>query len=111
MSKGETTFVQKCLAGEALGDDIDDYVDRWHEGEGNPDASLAEFLGFTDMEYKLWAEKPHLLPFILNARRGGVSLDSVRDYDEPYRLAARDLPAEDAEELARWLKTIGEIPS
>ena len=41
----------------------------------------------------------------------GVSLDEARNYDEPYRLAARDLPAEDAEELAQWLKRIGEIPS
>src|SRR5690349_8385343 len=111
MSKVEMTFVERCLAGEALADEIDDYVDRWHEGEGNPDASLAEFLGFSDVEYRLWAEKPHLLPFILNARRGGLSLDAAGDDDVPYRLAARGLPAEDAEELARWLKTIGEIPS
>ena len=111
MSNAETTFVQKCLAGEALADDIDDYVDLWHEGEGDPGASLAQFLGFTDTEYRLWAEKPHLLPFILNARRGGVSLDNVRDYDEPYRLAARDLPVEDVEELTQWLKRIGEVPS
>ena len=90
MSKVEMTFVEKCLAGEALADDVDDYVDLWHEGEGDPGASLAEFLGFTGMEYRLWAEKPHLLPFILNARRGGISLDKARDHDEPYRLAARD---------------------
>ena len=39
MSKTESTFVQKCLAGEALLDDIDDYVHLWHEGAGAPDAS------------------------------------------------------------------------
>ena len=62
MSRGEKTFVEKCLGGEALLDDIDDYIDRWHEGEGDPDASLAAFLGFTDEEYKLWAEKPNAWP-------------------------------------------------
>ena len=111
MSKVEMTFVAKCLAGGALADDVDAFVDRWHDDEGDPDASLAEFLGFTDMEYRLWAEKPHLLQVILNARRRGVSLDDARNYDEPYRLAARDLPAEDVEELIRWLKTIGKLPS
>ena len=110
MSKAEMTFVEKCLAGEALADEVDDYVDRWHDGDGDPDASLAKFLGFTDMEYRLWAEKPHLLQFIFNARRGGVPLDDARNDDAPYRLAARDLPAEDVEELTRWLKTIGELP-
>jgi hypothetical protein len=110
MSKPEMTFVEKCLAGEALIDDIDDYFDRWHEGEGDPDTSLAQFLGFTDIEYRLWAEKPNLLPFILNARKGGVSLANARDYHAT-RLAARDLPVEDVEELTQWLKSIGEIPS
>lgn len=111
MSKVEMTFVEKCLAGEASADDVDDYVDLWHAGEGDPDASLAGFLGFTDLEYRLWAEKPHLLPFILDARRRGVSLDDARDHGETYHVAARDLPAEDAEELAQWLKAMGEIPS
>jgi hypothetical protein len=111
MSNRDMTFVENCLSGDALADDIDDYVDLWHEGGGDPGASLAQFLGFRDMEYRLWAEKPHLLPFILYARRSRISLDEVRKYDEPYRLAARDLPAEDAEELALWLKRIGEIPS
>jgi len=55
--------------GEALLDDIDDYVHLWHEGAGDPDASLADFLGFTDEEYKLWAEKPNSLPFILKAQK------------------------------------------
>lgn len=109
MSKVVTTFVEKCLVGEALADDVDDYVDRWHDGEGDPDTSLADFLGFTDLEYRLWAEKPHLLPFILSARREGVSLDNVRDSDATRRLAARDLRAEDAAELIRWFRTIGEV--
>lgn len=111
MSRGEKTFVEKCLGGEALLDDIDDYIDRWHEGKGDPDASLAAFLGFTDEEYKLWAEKPNALAFILNARRGGVHLTQAEDYDRTYRIAARGLSDEDVEELTQWLKQTGRIPS
>ena len=56
------TFVEACLEGEALLDDIDDYVDVWHRGgTGMP---LWKFLGFTHSEYKLWAEKPNSLGFI-----------------------------------------------
>jgi len=111
MSKTESTFVQKCLAGEALLDDIDDYVHLWHEGAGDPDASLADFLGFTDEEYKLWAEKPNSLPFILNAQKSGIRLSEAGDYAKTYRIAARYLSSEDAEELTQWLRQTGRIPS
>lgn len=111
MSEGEKAFVDKCLAGEALLDDIDDYIDRWHEGEGNPDASLAAFLGFTDEEYKLWAEKPNTLAFILNARKSGVRLTQGGDYARSYRRAARGLSGQDIDELTQWLKQTGRIPS
>ena len=50
MSEIESNFVAKCLAGEALADDIDDYIDRWHDGLGNPDEYLDQFLGFSDEE-------------------------------------------------------------
>lgn len=111
MSNAEgMTFVAKCLAGETRADDIDDFVDRWHEGEGDPATSLAQYLGFTNTEYRLWAERPHLLPFILDARRAGESLD-VRDQEGPYRPAASGLPVEDAQEFDRWPKTLGEVPS
>lgn len=109
MSKTDLNFVDKCLAGEVLVDEIDDYVDLWHEGEGDPDSSLAEFLGFTDEEYKLWAENPKFLPFLLNARKLGVPLEDVQDYDKSHRIAAEGLSEEVADELSRWLKGTGRI--
>ena len=51
MSSRDQTFVEKCLAGLALLEDIDDYVEAWHEGSGDPDATLADYLGFTTEEY------------------------------------------------------------
>jgi hypothetical protein len=104
-------FVAKCLVGEALPDDIDDYVDLWHSDESHPDVSLVDFLGFSDLEYRLWAENPHALPLILNASQRGVPLSKIRDYDERYRLAARGPSVESVDELTQWLKTTGRIPS
>jgi len=49
------------LANEA----IDDRIDRWHAGEGKPGESLASFLGFTDEEYRLWAEDPDRIPPVI----------------------------------------------
>lgn len=67
MSKSEATFVEKCLSGEACADQIDDYIDRWHEGTGS--GELHKFLGFTEAEYALWVERPEALSQILDARK------------------------------------------
>lgn len=37
---------------------IERLVDEWHEGKGPEGGSLAEYLGFTEEEYKRWVECP-----------------------------------------------------
>lgn len=101
------TFVKKCLEGEALADDIDDYVERWHKG--GTGLRLSEFLGFTKAEYKLWAEKPNSLQYILHARRSGDTIESYRTVEQAHRLAARSLSPEDAEEVTKWLIRTGRL--
>lgn len=61
------TFLDRVLAGVTSLDEIDDYVDRWHN---SPDEtrSLAEFLGFTTDEYTLWMKDAHSLHKIIKAR-------------------------------------------
>ena len=89
MSESEKTFVEKCLAGDALAENVDDYVHRWHSGEGDPNTSLDDFLGFTQLEYRLWTEKPHLLSSILDARRTGIPLVAGIPGERPRSLATR----------------------
>lgn len=69
MSKSPT-FIDACLDGHASPADIDDWVDRWHDGHV-PDKSLSldQFLGFSEEEGRLWAEDPARLPEIINAHR------------------------------------------
>ncbi|OUC77283.1 hypothetical protein [Gordonia lacunae] len=69
-SQTPATFIDACLQGVATPADIDDWVDRWHAGEG-PDLTLGEFLGFTPDEGKMWAEDPTCLDEIINAHRAG----------------------------------------
>jgi hypothetical protein len=72
MSNQQATFVELCLAGEVDDREIDDFVDRWHEG--NDARGLGEFLGMTEEEYEIWVERPESLRSILFARRHQMPL-------------------------------------
>jgi hypothetical protein len=69
------TFLDLVLAGDARQDDIDDFVDQWHDGDAS--CSLAEFLGMSDDEYALWVEKPATLSLILQAHAEGMRLEKM----------------------------------
>lgn len=58
-----TTFIEKCLNGDVLYEDIDDYIDIWHESDS--DDELFEFLGMTREEYAIWVKNPDTLPQII----------------------------------------------
>lgn len=68
----EARFIDLCIRGEALPADIDEFVDRWHQGRSNLD--LHDFLGMTWDEYSAWVRTPSLLPRIISAHRDGRSL-------------------------------------
>jgi hypothetical protein len=69
------SFIDRVLAGEADVSEVDDFVDRWHEGEGSE--SLAAFLGMSEDEYALWAQKPQTLSLIVQARMEGMRLEKA----------------------------------
>ena len=69
------TFLDLVLTGKAHQDDIDDFVDQWHDGYTS--CSLAEFLGMSDDEYALWVEKPSSLSLILQAHAAGMRLEKM----------------------------------
>lgn len=100
------TFVDLCLKGEAIAEDIDDFVDAWHEGgTGMP---LSTFLGMTREEYALWVEKPASLNIILEARMRGRR---IGDYGvDDFRRAARADSEVAIQDLVEWLKQDGRLP-
>lgn len=110
MSRVALSFVDACLAGQRLADEIDDFVDQWHEGESQE--PLSDFLGFTPEEYALWVENPDSLGWILHARKTGRSIFSLLEEmgSATPRIAARSLSSpEDVGELNEWLKRTGRI--
>ena len=98
-------FIDMCLSGEILADEIDDFVDRWHD-EQTEETELHEYLGMPWEEYSLWATKPSLLSSILAARNKHIELESELEH-ERLALAARAETAEEAKALEKWLKQIG----
>jgi hypothetical protein len=102
---GSPTFFDLYSRGQALPDDIDDFIDRWHEG-GDPQAgslSLHEYLGLTRDGYELWVQAPDVLPQVLIARCESCALAEVmNDYLDDLPVAARAEDAATVRALRAW---------
>ncbi|MNG99321.1 hypothetical protein D3C79_584870 [compost metagenome] len=99
------TFIEQCLNGDVLEDEIDDFIEEWHDNE-KIDAELHEYLGMSWDEYSVWATRPSILPFILSARKRGTTFD-VELNQERLALAARADTVGEARRMEAWLKLIG----
>lgn len=62
-------FIENCLTGDAQLDEIDDYIDRWHEGQSV--LPLHTYLGMSQAEYAAWIESPDRLSEIIAVRKAG----------------------------------------
>ncbi len=96
-------FITRCVNGDSLLSEIDDYIDIWHNGDS--DLSLHEFLGMTPKEYALYVEDEQYLAFIVTARKEKVDIQSVIKSQEA--MAARSDNQAKSERLQRWLKREG----
>ena len=67
MSSARKTFIELSLKGKVLLEEIDDFVDEWHEHPSG--RKLHEHLDMTEGEFSLWLRVPETLPYIIKARR------------------------------------------
>lgn len=100
-----SNFIEKCITGEVLLDDIDDYVDQWHDDHTK--VQIHEYLGMKKSEYSLWLTDPNILPFIVCAHRENRGVDQVVKEFYALPLAARTAGPQKANELIEWLKNEG----
>jgi len=107
MSEHTATFVDLCMAGTVLMDEIDDFIEAWHDSES--DVELHDYLGMTLGEYTAWVDESWLLPYIVTAHREGTSLKAVLDSLDEMKLAARSADAERAHRLVDWLQEQGKL--
>lgn len=101
--------MELCLIGDAFLDEIDDFIDTWHDNENIPkEISLHDYLGMTWDEYSLWVNDSDILSSIISARRKRIDLqEELREELQP--LAARASSTEEAQKILSWLKEQGEI--
>jgi hypothetical protein len=107
----QRTYMDLLLSGEALPQDIDDFVDAWHdapEGSGIASQSLEEFLGMSWNEYQLWVEQPESLRFIAAAHKACQPVDVMLERAD-MMLAARGNDQDEARKLLHWLIERGRI--
>lgn len=112
MSDAETkprTFFDLFLDGQATRDDMDDFIDAWHDAGDEETRPLTEFLGMTEEEYSVWLMDTRTLPELAAARRpGGPAIESLMA-DRVRRMRAANDPADRAAlfSLGHWLKARG----
>lgn len=107
-----SSYVDACLSGLAFVEDVDDWVDEWHESGGQPRGeaiALSTFLGMSTDEYGLWVEQPSALRFIVAAHRRGAPVVDVMTTQRDYALAARAEDPDAAKEVLMWLIASGRV--
>jgi|SaaInl8_200m_RNA_FD_contig_81_150201_length_1393_multi_3_in_0_out_0_3 hypothetical protein len=73
--KRKNKFMDLCLRGEVLSEEIDNWVDEWHD---NPQKQeLHEYLGMNWAEYSSWVKTPEILPSIINAHKFSRNLKEL----------------------------------
>lgn len=73
----QENFIDLCLRGEVLPEQIDEFVDDWHARACPVD--LADFLGMKWDEYLVWVTDPALLPLILRAHKEQRALSDLME--------------------------------
>lgn len=104
----DTSFIDKCISGDALLDEVDDYIDFWHEDSTFESVELYEYLGMTWSEYSLWMTTPSALNSIVNARRNGHSLENA-PVSDMQALVTRAASPEEAQHVMDWLDRLGKL--
>jgi hypothetical protein len=108
MSEKHESFIELCLQGRRLLDEIDDFVEAWHTNQG--EEPLHEYLGMEISEYSLWMLDPEALAYIIKARHDQVPLaDVINDDYEERRIAARAGDIQKVRRLRNWLEEQGKF--
>lgn len=96
------TFIDLCVHGDVLLDDIDNFVQEWHSKSTN--SKLHEFLGMTQDEYSLWVADSNALAFIVTAHKRKIHINEMIREIETLPLAARTSDPIKALALNEWIK-------
>lgn len=97
------TFFDLYRDGRVTAEQIDDFIDAWHESDESEHRPLAEFLGMTEDEYSLWLASHDALPLLVAARQDGRSVaDVVRQHLADLQRTALPADASAIHILSHW---------
>lgn len=98
-----SNFIEKCLLREAKPEDIDDFIELWHEDPGAQ--PLHDFLGMTRNEYAFWIADAAILPTIISIHSKRQSMDQLlAELDGQLPAAAKSATPSGARALMTWLQ-------
>lgn len=98
-----SNFIEKCLLREAQPQDIDDFIELWHQNPGGQ--SLHEYLGMTRNEYAFWVANAAILPTLLNLRSKHQNMDQLlAELGHLLPAVAKSASPAGALALMQWLK-------
>mgnify|MGYP000756431978 CR=1 FL=1 len=72
-----TNFIDDVIDGKTKLDEIDDYVEKWHNSDSH--CSVSEYLGMTEEEYFLWTEDNSNLKYIVPVSYTHLTLPTNRE--------------------------------
>lgn len=91
-------FIEDFFEEGLMIEDIDDYVEYWHNNETS--CSLKEFLGLDNFEYQIWLQKGNdVIRDILYCRRHNLNLSGYYSMSTGEKIAARSY---DLEEVRKY---------
>uniref|UniRef100_UPI003FEE9BA3 hypothetical protein n=1 Tax=Ruminococcus bromii TaxID=40518 RepID=UPI003FEE9BA3 len=94
----EMNFINNCLYGLTDIDEIDDYVEAWHNGQSN--LKLSDYLGMTQDEYEAWIQKDDsVLRDILRCRADGIAFGEYQNMTCSEKIAARSTSIDDIRKI------------
>ena len=94
-------FINDVINADAILEQIDDYVEKWHETDTN--SSIYEYLGMTEEEYFLWVENDFYLKYIVTAHEQNKSISDLLEEVYTDKLVARSSTPEEAKQIYNWL--------
>jgi siroheme synthase (precorrin-2 oxidase/ferrochelatase) len=102
-------FIEKCINADALLEEIDDFIDEWHESDS--DITIYEFLGMSQKEYRMWVENDDVLKYIIMAHIQQKDIDDIlfEEYNTKYKMVARAKSPDEAKFMYDWLIRTGRI--
>lgn len=100
-------FIDDCINADALLEEIDDYIEKWHTTDSNE--SVYEYLGMSEEEYFLWVECDSLLKYIIVAHEKNININDVLEDAYTNKMVARSTSPEEAKEIYNWLVEKGKL--